>query len=169
MPVSPDRSRPIFVLGTIGYDFGTESRRDTFQRLMPPVEVGDTTVPANPYDPRQMSDYLARDPSEARSLLWTLDQEQTPLYALKPVGSFGHEIYETLRGPLAGQVDALGSGASVERVSVPAERTERAIRLFSGQPVPVVRLRLPRGLYGWRVDDLIDARRAGGRPGPGRR
>ena len=155
-PVSPAKKRLIYALGTIGYDFGTESRRDTFKQLMPPVEVGGTTVPANPYDPRQMSDYLARDPSEARSLVWTLHQEQTPVYALKPVGSFGHQIYETLRLLLAGQVDTAGSGASVERVSVPAERTERAIRLFSGQVVPVVKLRVPRGLYGWLVDDLIE-------------
>ena len=155
-PVSPAKKRLIYALGTIGYDFGTESRRDTFKQLMPPVEVGGTTVPANPYDPRQMSDYLARDPSEARSLVWTLHQEQTPVYALKPVGSFGHQVYETLRLLLAGQVDAAGSGGSVERVSVPAERTERAIRLFSGQVVPVVKLRVPRGLYGWQVDDLIE-------------
>jgi len=155
-PVSPAKKRLIYALGTIGYDFGTESRRDTFKQLMPPVEVGGTTVPANPYDPRQMSDYLARDPSEARSLVWTLHQEQTPVYALKPVGSFGHQIYETFRLLLAGQVDASGSGAAVERVSVPAERTERALRLFSGQVVPVVKLRVPRGLYGWQVDDLIE-------------
>ena len=155
-PVSPAKKRLIYALGTIGYDFGTESRRDTFKQLMPPVEVGGTTVPANPYDPRQMSDYLARSPSEARSLVWTLHQEQTPVYALKPVGSFGHQVYETFRLLLAGQVDVLGSGASVERVSVPAERTERAIRLFSGQVVPVVKLRVSRGLYGWQVDHLIE-------------
>ncbi|MBV8610096.1 MAG: PatA/PatG family cyanobactin maturation protease [Singulisphaera sp.] len=155
-PVSPAKKRLIYALGTIGYDFGTESRRDTFQKLMPPVEVGGTTVPANPYDPRQMSDHLARNPSEARSLVWTLHQEQTPVYALKPVGPFGHQIYEMLRLLLAGQVDASGSGAFVERVSVPAERTERAIRLFSGQVVPIVKLRLPRGLYGWQIDHMIE-------------
>jgi hypothetical protein len=155
-PVSPAKKRLIYALGTIGYDFGTESRRDTFKQLMPPVEVGGTTVPANPYDPRQMSDYLARNPSEARSLVWTLHQGQTPVYALKPVDSFGHQVYETLRLLLAGQVDVSESGASVERVSVPAERIERALRLFSGQVVPVVKLRVARGLYGWRVDDVIE-------------
>jgi hypothetical protein len=155
-PVSPAKKRLIYALGTIGYDFGTESRRDTFEQLMPPVEIGATTVPANPYDPRQMSDYLARNPSEGRSLVWTLHQEQTPVYALKPVGSFGHQVYETLRLLLARQVDVSESGASVERVSVPAERIERALRLFSGQVVPVVKLRVARGLYGWRVDDVIE-------------
>jgi len=114
-----------------------------------------------------MSDYLARNPSEARSLVWTLHQEQTPVYALKPVGSFGHQVYETFRLLLAGQVDTSGSGGSVERVSVPAERTERAIRLFSGQVVPVVKLRVPRGLYGWQVDDLIEDALAAAAPGLG--
>ena len=184
-PVSPAKKRLIYALGTIGYDFGTESRRDTFQQLMPPVEVGGRTVPANPYDPRQMSDHLARNPSEARSLVWTLHQEQTPVYALKPVGPFGHQLYETLRLLLSGQVDASGGGAFVERVSVPAERTERAIRLFSGQVVPMVKLRVSRGLYGWQVDHVIEdalaaaasdlsgdeaarvRRRVAGLPGPG--
>jgi cyanobactin maturation PatA/PatG family protease len=155
-PVSPAKKRLIYTLGTIGYDFVTESRRDTFKQLMPPVELRGTTVPANPYDPRQMSDHLARNPSDARSLVWTLHQEQTPIYVLKPVAPFGHQVYETLRLLLAGQVDASGGGASVERVSAPAERTERAIRLFSGQVVPVAKLGVPRGLYGWRVDDVIE-------------
>jgi cyanobactin maturation PatA/PatG family protease len=161
-PISPAKKRLIYALGTIGYDFVTESRRDAFEQLMLPVELWGTTVPANPYDPRQMSDHLARNPSDARSLVWTLHQEQTPIYALKPVGPFGHQVYETLRLLLAGQVDA--SGASVERVGVPAERTERAIRLFSGQVVPVARLPVPRGLYGWRVDDVIEDALAGAAP-----
>ena len=154
----------IRLLGAIGYDFGTESRRDTFKQLMPPVDVGGAVVPANPYDPRQLSDYLARNPSEARSLLWTLHQEGTPIYALKPVGPFGPQVSETLRLLLAGQVDASGDDAYVERVSVPGERTDRIVRLLSGQEVPVLTMRVARGLYGWQVNMLIDDALAGAAP-----
>ncbi len=164
VPVGPASKKLVYALGTIGYDFGTESRRDTFKQLMPPVEVEGTTVPANPYDPGQTSAYLARNPSEARSLIWTLHQEQTPVYALKPVGPFGPQVYETLRLILAGQVEAAGTDAYVERVSVPGERTDRVLRLFSGQEVPVLKMRAPRGLYGWQVDPLVDDALAGAAP-----
>ncbi len=155
-PLRPAQSAKVYALGTLGYDFGTESRRDTFLRLMPPVEVGGVLVPPNPYDPRQMADYLAMRPSEARSLIWTLEQERSPIYAIKPLGSFGNVVYETLRLLLAGQVDASGGDAYVERVSLPGERTGRSLQLFSGQEVPVVKLTAARGLYGWQVDLLID-------------
>jgi hypothetical protein len=164
VPVSPAAKKPIYVLGTLGYDFGTESRRDSFKQLMPPVDIEGVIVPANPYDSRQMADHLARNPSEARSLLWTLHQEQTPIYALKPVGPFGHEVYDTLRLLLAGQVDASGTDAYVERVSVPGERTDRAVRLFSGQVVPILKMRMARGLYGWQVNMLIEDAVAGAAP-----
>ena len=163
-PLRPAQSSLVYALGTLGYDFGTESRRDTFQRLMPPAEIEGVVVPPNPYDPRQMADYLALHPSEARSLIWTLEQERNPIYAIKPVGAFGNLVYETLRLLLAGQVDASGGDAYVERVSLPGERTGRALRLFSGQEVPVVKLRAARGLYGWQVDLLIDDAIAGAAP-----
>lgn len=155
-PISSGKAKLVYALGTIGYDFGTEARRDTFKQRMPPVTIGATTVPANPYDPRQMAAYLAANPDEARLLLWTVNQEQTPLYALKAVGSFGQQIYETLRLLLAGEVEAAGSEHYIERVSVPGERTDETLRLFSGQQVPVVRMRTPRGLYGWQVKALIE-------------
>jgi hypothetical protein len=45
-------------------------------------------VPSNPYDARQMVDYLADNLSEAKSLIWTLNLELTPIYAIEPLGSF---------------------------------------------------------------------------------
>jgi PatG Domain len=68
-------SQLVYALGTLGYDFGTEARRDSFKQLMPANSIGDITVPANPYDARQMVDYLAASPSESRSLIWTLNIE----------------------------------------------------------------------------------------------
>ncbi|MFZ4678387.1 MAG: PatA/PatG family cyanobactin maturation protease, partial [Nodosilinea sp.] len=43
-------SQLVYALGTLGYDFGSEARRDTFKQLMPAFDLGGgTMVPANPY------------------------------------------------------------------------------------------------------------------------
>ncbi len=150
-------SKLVYALGTIGYDFGTEARRDTFKQLMPAYEIDGTAVPANPYDARQMVDYLEQNPSEGKALIWTLNLELTPVYAIEPKGPFGADVYETLQLMLAGQVLAEDSEDFIERVSIPGRLTDRAIELFSGQIVPVISVQNTRGMYGWRVNSLIAA------------
>ncbi|MGH2415800.1 MAG: PatA/PatG family cyanobactin maturation protease, partial [Microcystaceae cyanobacterium] len=80
------KSDLVYALGTLGYDFGTEARRDTFKQFMPVVEIDGTTIPANPYDARQIVDYLEENLFEAKSLIWTLNLELTPIYAIEPKG-----------------------------------------------------------------------------------
>jgi len=147
----------VYALGILGYDFGTEARRDSFKQLMPAVEVDNTAVPANPYDARQMASYLQQNPSEAKSLIWTLNQELTPIYAIDPKGAFAADVYETLQALLAGQVQPQSSEDYIERVSFPGRLTDRTIELFSGQVVPVVKLPNIRGMYGWKVNSLVSA------------
>ena len=151
------RSNLVYALGTIGYDFGTEARRDTFKQFMPSVAIGSTQVPANPYDARQMADYLEANLFEAKSLIWTLNLELTPVYAIKPVGAFGADIYELLTYLLAGQVLAEEDADYVERVSIPGIVTDEMVRLFSGQEVPILKVNSPRGMYGWKVNSLVDS------------
>lgn len=150
-------SNLIYVLGTIGYDFGTEARRDSFKQLMPAVNMDGTLVPANPYDARQLVDYLDANPTEAKSLIWTINQELTPIYALQPVSSFAADVYEMLLIMLAGQLESQESDEYVERVSLPARLTGKKVTLFSGQELPVITLTNPRGMYGWKVNSLVDA------------
>jgi len=145
----------VYALGTLGYDFGTEARRDTFKQLMPPARFGETLVPANPYDARQMVDYLTANPSESKALIWTLNLELTPIYAVEPVGPFGHQVYNVLCELLTGEVEAEHAETYIERVSVPGLLSGRTARLFSGQVVPVIELGNVRGLYGWRTNALI--------------
>ena len=151
------RSNLVYALGTLGYDFGTEARRDTFKQFMPTVDLGNMQVPANPYDARQMVDYLETNLSETKSLIWTLNLELTPLYAIKPVGAFGADIYEMMMYMLAGQVLAEDNEDYIERVSIPGMLTDETVRLFSGQIVPVLKVNSPRGMYGWKVNTLIDS------------
>jgi cyanobactin maturation PatA/PatG family protease len=150
-------SKLVYALGTIGYDFGNEARRDTFKQLMPAVNMDGAIIPANPYDSRQMVDYLSVNPTEAKPLIWTLNQELTPIYALEPVSGFAADIYETLILMLEGQIQPEDSDDFVERVSIPARLTDRTVELFSGQVVPVITLTNTRGMYGWKVNSLVDA------------
>ena len=147
----------VYALGSLGYDFGSEARRDSFKQLMPNVELDGIAVPANPYDARQMASYLEQNFSEAKSLIWTLNQKLTPIYAIDPKGAFAADVYETLQAMLVGQVQPQESEEYIERVSFPGRLTDRTIELFSGQVVPVVTLPNIRGMYGWKVNSLVDA------------
>lgn len=159
----------IYALGTLGYDFGTEARRDSFKQLMPEVrsdnyeviEPGEVLpdgvypIPPNPYDARQMVRYLQDNPSEAKSLIWTLNLELTPIYAIEPQGPFAYSIYEYLVDFLAGQILASDEDEYIERVSVPGLSTGATKKLFSGQVVPVIEAINTRGMYGWKINALI--------------
>jgi len=150
-------SQLVYALGTLGYDFGTEARRDSFKQLMPANSIGDITVPANPYDARQIVDYLAASPSESRSLIWTLNIELTPIYAIEPQGAFARDTYAVLQELLAGQIQAETSEEFVERVSIPGVLIGKTVKLFSGQVVPLIAPQNPRGMYGWKINTLVSA------------
>lgn len=151
-------SQLVYALGTLGYDFGSEARRDTFKQLMPPFELSEgVSVPANPYDARQMVDYLASDISEARSLIWTLNIELTPVYAIDPKGPFARETYLALQELLSGQIQPESDDDYIERVSIPGVLTGRTVKLFSGQVIPVIEPQSTRGVYGWKVNSLVNA------------
>ncbi|MDB9513179.1 PatA/PatG family cyanobactin maturation protease [Kamptonema animale CS-326] len=150
-------SKFVYALGTIGYDFGSEARRDTFKQLMPAIEIDGTVIPPNPYDARQMVDYLSENPSEAKALIWTLNQELKPIYVLEPRQGFAADVYEILIMMLAGQIEPEDNDDFIERVSIPAKTTDKTVRLFSGQEVPVITLINTRGMYGWKINNLVEA------------
>jgi subtilisin family serine protease len=166
-PSAADEDGLVYALGNISYDFGTEARRDSFKQLMPPVEVDGNVVPPNPYDARQLVAYIGSHAYEARALIWTLNIELTPIYALEPGGAFGANIYELLNEMLAGEVLAESDPDHIQRVSMPGRLTGRTVRLFSGQNVPVLQLENPRGSYGWKTNALVEqaAQAVGSRAG----
>jgi cyclic patellamide precursor peptide PatG/subtilase family protein len=145
----------VFVIGNLGYDFGTEARRDSYQQRMPPADVGGgLLVPPNPHDPAQMAHYLAADFAESDSLIWTLNLELTPIYAIAPRGAFAREVHQRLAQILASQVADPTDNSFVERLSLPGRMTEETVRLYSGQVVPVVEVRNVRAFYSWNVNVL---------------
>lgn len=161
----------IYALGILGYDFGTEARRDSFKQLMPmvrsdnyePVDPDEELpndvfpIPANPYDARQMVKYLQNNASEAKSLIWTLNLELTPIYAIEPQGSFASDTYQYLVDLLAGQIIANTEDEYIERVSIPGVLTGKTVKLFSGQVVPTIEAISTRGMYGWKINALINS------------
>jgi cyanobactin maturation PatA/PatG family protease len=154
---APKVSLPlIYAIGQLNYDFGTEARRDTFKQSMPAVSGSNNQqLPPNPYDQKQMVDYLKNEHSdETTALIWTLNLELTPIYALEPVYPYAPKVYEFFRSALEGQIATKDSEKYVSRVSIPGVITNRKVRLFSGQVVPVVEPQY-RGMYSWNVNQLI--------------
>jgi cyanobactin maturation PatA/PatG family protease len=150
----------VYAIGNIGFDFGTEARRDTFRALMPTLTIEGSSPPIqtqpNPYDARQLADYLERDPWESTKVIWTLNLELTPVYALEAEPEYADAVYELFRQALRHQSLPADDPLFVSRVSIPGVLTTRTVRLYSGQVVPVVEVQR-RGTYVWNEAALVDA------------
>jgi len=151
----------VFALGTISFDFGSEARRDSFRQLMPAVGGN----PPNPYDANQLCDYLEANPSESAKLIWTLNLDATPIYAVLPEMPYAEPVYAQLVKTLRGECLKQNDDNYVGRVSVPGVLTSKTVQLFSGQTVPVVVASL-RGFYAWNESALLKAVRASLPPPP---
>ena len=131
----------VYALGTLGYDFGSEARRDAFVQSM----EGDWP---NPDDPAQLLTHIEENPEYAESLTWTLEIESNPVYAIRPIGSFASITYKQLSKFLKEQ-----QTEGVERVSIPGVIAGK-VKLLSGQVVPVIIPEL-RGMCSWSTDALV--------------
>lgn len=140
----------VFALGQLGYDMVSEARRDSLVQHMDG---------ANPGDPTTLLNHLGAHPWEAESVTWTLNFDQTPIYAIRPTGPFAAQAYEQIHKALAEQV-----AGAVERVSVPGRLDGQQVRLLNGTTVPVVHPEL-RGFYSWNTGALIDAVAGKAKPG----
>ncbi|MFF9194950.1 S8 family serine peptidase [Streptomyces sp. NPDC014779] len=77
----------VYAIGTIGFDYPTEARRDSFRQQMPYVT---TTVNGeeveqepDPYNVNQLRDYLLGAPWACDKLTWTLVMDGATVYALE--------------------------------------------------------------------------------------
>ena len=132
----------VYALGQLGYDFGTEARRDSIQQHM-----GEG---ANPHDPQQLLEYLDENPWDAAAFIWTLSLDATPIYAVLPQGAYAEQGYIRLRQFLREQLEE-----GVERISIPGVIMGQ-VMLMSGQTVPVIVPTL-RCMYSWTTSALITA------------
>lgn len=151
-PASREATGPlVYALGSLHYDFGSAARRDRFKQTMEGVPVDRSVVPANPSDAQQVVDHLTRRPLDANGLIWTLNVELTPIYAIAPSGPQAPAIFELLVTMLAGELAGESLLREVGRVTIAGRLTGRNVELFSGQVVPVIELAQPRGVSSWGV------------------
>lgn len=130
----------VYVLGRLGYDFATRVNRDAF------VQSG----VENPDEPGQLLAYLEREPWAAEGVTWTVLQEGSAVYAVRPGGAYATEGLALLRRILRMQ-----SAGTVETVSFSGTAGGSAT-LRDGQEVPWLRANL-RGMFAWTSDALVNA------------
>lgn len=135
----------VYALGNINYDFGSEAHRDSFIQSM-----GGT----NPHDPAAILKYLKDNPFAAEELVWTLNIDSTPVYALYPNGSHAHTGYEIIQKLLAQQ-----QNGSIQRISVPGISAGETT-LLNGQKVANLFPRF-RGVFSWTTEALVSAATGG--------
>ena len=134
----PAKPPLVYALGTLSCDFGTEARRDSL--------LQDGLV--NPNDPSALVAYLASNPESATAVVWVLNQDSTPVYAIHPAGAFASRAYERLREFLNSQLTE-----SVGLVSIPGYIAGKTT-LINGQAVPVIVPEM-RGAYSWSTQKLV--------------
>lgn len=137
---TPAQLQKVYALGTIGYDFVSESRRDSFLQH----------INANLNDPKVMIKHFSKNLNEAEGLIWTLEQEGTPIYAIHPHGAFAKDAYQILVNFLKEQLEE-----GVERVAVPGLVAGK-LTLLNGQVVPAI-VPTIRGMASWSTTALVKA------------
>jgi cyanobactin maturation PatA/PatG family protease len=130
----------VYAIGTLGYEFRTESSKDSFQQAMN----------ANPYDPTQLLRYLDENPEANEDVLWTLNLDATPIYVIFPFGGFAEAVYRKLRDFYREQL-----AGNASRISVPGTLVG-STRIISGQELPII---MPKGqgMFSWTTAALIEA------------
>lgn len=130
-----------YVIGELGYDFISESHRDSFTQSM-----GGNS----PHNPADLLTYLKANPWDAESIIWTLKIDSTPIYAIRPHGAYASNTYSLLLEFLEAQLLD-----NIERISIPG-LVKGKVRLLSGLEVPAIFPTI-RGMYGWSTDDVISS------------
>jgi cyanobactin maturation PatA/PatG family protease len=135
-----------YVLGELGYDFGCEARLDYFVQ-----QLGNM---AHAFDPTKMAEHLDENkgghPEDANALIWTLNIDATPVYAIEPADQFAVISYVMLTRFLVEQ-----EHEGVERISVAGHLTGTQ-RLYNGTVVPVI-APVTRGMFNWSADKLVES------------
>jgi len=123
----PDASQLVYAIGRIGFDFGTPARLDDFRR-----RAGNDVR-----DPGRLLAFLNENPADAADMIWTIDQDGVPLYAVEPRAAFADRTCALLRELLAsraicglpgclGGTKRLANGMTVPCVAIARRGVEKA-------------------------------------------
>lgn len=114
-----ERNGSVYVLGALGFDFGTYAKRDAFFAAY-------GMAPATNAD---LSNILLNARVDAPEIVWTLLIQNTPVFAIRPEGPFARATYDLLRSFLLDPTLAL--------VAVAGKITGTET-LINGQVVPTI-------------------------------
>jgi cyanobactin maturation PatA/PatG family protease len=145
------RSSPqlVFAFGKIGYEFGSQARFDSIWQHM---FDRTTNTPRDPYNVNQFLAYLDEkeyNASDATSVIWTLEIESVPVYAIAIGGPNAGLVIKFLKESLKEQ-----QSDTIDRVSV-AGMIGGRLRLSSGEELPLIYPEL-RGTSSWKTAGLME-------------
>ncbi|WP_370414115.1 S8 family serine peptidase [Streptomyces fradiae] len=131
--------RLVYAIGTIGFDYPTEARRDGFRQQMPYVTttVGEEEVEQepDPYNVTQLHDYLLGAPWACDKLTWTLVMDGATVYALEPEAPVAMDWGQ----PLVLPEEAQEKRKSVAELAAAKDKgLDEIIAMLSSPPVSTV-------------------------------
>lgn len=137
---------PVYVVGSLGFDFGTEARRDAIYA----ANGGSPIVTAG-----ALAAFLSvpDNAAEAASIIWTINNDQHTIYAIRPHDAYGADAYAQLTAVL---------NKGIDRVSVPGW-VRGNTRLLNGCVVPAVE----PDMQGFRLWSTASLASGDGAPAPG--
>jgi hypothetical protein len=191
----------VFALGELGYDFGCEARLDYFVQQMGSMSAAVSPMCMAKYLQKQekveervkkkggaavdpcpdLPDHPEGHEEDANALIWTLNIDATPTFAILPDDQFAAKSYDLLtdflfdqyfdpddektkttakgakKGPAKADADNKDAKSQerLYRVAM-AGRIEGTISLYNGTIVPVIRP-VTRGMFNWDAEVLLDA------------
>lgn len=144
-----NRPQLVYALGQIGFDFGTESRRDSVAQFM---------RGKSPTDAKALIKHLASPEGgeDIERLIWTVVLDNTPIYAIQPVGAFAYAGYARILEAFRQQIDLATKREKETIIFAVPGRVAGSVRLMSGETVPLL-VPSSRGIIAWDVDAAIKA------------
>ena len=138
----PPAPKMVYALGELGLEFSSEAMRDGFMQRSGGVDVASAIA---------ILDYLDANPWHSEAVIWTLVQDATPIYAIRPAGAYAEHGYKMLRTFLRSQL----APGQTNRISIPGISMQQT-PLLSGQVLPNLYPDL-RGMYSWTTEMLVSA------------
>lgn len=173
---SAPTAQKVYAIGKLSFDYGTRQRREYFRNRIGGDPDRDlnlihflTARPHVSVDYTILNGPQFANRTDVTSFTWVLKIDETPVYAISPMGAFAFETHDTLVAFLKSQLgkepsDAAGNdryvsgatyGEGVERMAVPGVIVGET-RLFTGEQVPVL-APFHGGLANWTTDALLNA------------
>ncbi len=132
----------VYVIGTLAYDFGDTVRRDYFLQNIDPV---------SPDFRNDLMEYLAANPRESTAIYWTINIDETPVYAVQPAGLFAKNRYRQIHDFLG----VLPDEDIPVQLSIAGKITGSVVLLQTGGIVPVI---APSAeMFEWAADSIANA------------